>query len=223
MEYNIFKKIHLIKNFPESYPFRKKILANILYSLTSVIIVPRSTLLTKQDMIQTRLKIRKGDILLAGNFRESFYLLFRRPLTHAAIYAGNRKFIHAVGDGVCYTSFKYFFTHYDTIAILRLPKRTKHKHKITNKVVKYAKQQINKPYDYEFTKGTDKFFCSDLVNTAFRSAGHKTGVHTFHKSHKKRNFFSVLYPVDFIRGRFRVVFLSHNLELNRKSLVFKKK
>ena len=227
--FNIFKKYHWISNFPEGYPWYKKVLANITYFLTGIIIHPRKNLLTKKDLLKARIKIRRGDIALLGNLRESSSLLIGGIFTHSAIYLGHKRFINAVADGVGYMSLYHVFTEYDTLAVLRLPKHTRKKRRIIRKAIRFAKQQIGKPYDFDFSKGAERFFCTELVNTSFRKAGYSTGIATFGKfsllsGRIEKSLTTVrkaLKPDHFLQGKFRVIFISHNLEWKGKKLVLK--
>jgi hypothetical protein len=226
---NIFKKCHVIRNFPKNFPLYKKIIYNIIYFLTGIIYHPRKNLLSKKDLFKSRLKLKKGDIVLVGNLKETSSLVIGGLFTHSAIYIGHKAFINAVADGVKYMSLHHVFSEYDTLAILRLPKHIENRRKIIHDTIKFAKKQIGKPYDFDFSKGEEKFFCTELVNSAFHHAGYKTGVATFGRfsgvSGKIEKSISsarkALRPDQFIKGNFIVVFISHNLEWKEKKLVMK--
>jgi cell wall-associated NlpC family hydrolase len=217
-------KYHWISNFPLNYPFYKKIIANFIYFISGIVIHQRKNLLNKKDLVRARVILRRGDILLVGNLRELSHLFITGPLTHAIIYAGNRKFIHAIADGVQYTDFHHIFTEYDTLVILRLPSgRSYRKYKI-NAAIKHVEAQVGKPYDFDFTNDKNKFFCTELVNHAYQHAGHDTGLKSmgrFRTIEEKIEKLVItatkaLHPEKFIEGNFDIVFTSHNLEMKRK-------
>ncbi|MBI2668288.1 hypothetical protein HYX14_00430 [Candidatus Woesearchaeota archaeon] len=223
----LFRKYQIIRNFPPHYPWYKKIFANLLYWITGMIIHSRKNLLTQRDIIRARVRLRRGDILLLGNLRESSSLFITGPLTHSAIYVGRRRVIEAVGRGVQYNGLQHLFSNYDTLAILRLPKGTRRRHWIIHKAIRFAKEQLGKPYDFDFDAKSGKYFCTELVNKAFRQAGHNTGLRdikpfrTFFEKMEKLLFTvrKILQPEEFVRGNFRVVFMSHNLRMKRRRMV----
>ncbi len=219
------KKFHLISNFPEGYPFYKKVLANLTYFLTGIVIHPRKNLLTHGDLIKARVKLREGDIALWGNLREVSSLLIRGPLTHASIYLGRKTFIEAVGMGVRYVSLHHMFTEYDTLAIMRIPSKVRRRRKIIKDAIMYAKSQIGKPYDFDFSQGSGKLFCTELVNYAYQKANYDTKLKTFGRFEEEGleilekiiTAARALHPVRFVeRGNFEVVFISHNLRMKKK-------
>jgi len=225
--FNIFQKYHIITNFPKDYPLYKKILANIVYFLTGIIYQPRKNLLSRKDLFKARFKLRKGDIVLLGNMRETSSLLIPGVFTHAAIYIGHKRFIHAIADGVGIASLYHFFTTYDTMAILRIVRHTRHKRRIIRRAIKFAKQQIGKPYNFEFTKTKESFFCTELVNSSFKYAGYTTGIATYghfitlaEKIEKNITAAAkALKPDRILQGNFCVVFISHNLAFKGKKIV----
>lgn len=227
--FDIFKKYHLITNFPRGYLFHKKLFANFTYFLTGIVIHPRKNLLTHTDLIKARLKLRKGDIALWGNLREVSALFIRGPLTHASIYGGHKRFIEAVGDGVRESSLHHMFTEYDTLAILRIPKKIKNRRRIIKDAIWHAQSQLGKPYDFDFTPGSGKLFCTELVNYAYLKAKHQTGLRSLGKFGKGTERIiqkiitasRALHPLKFIEeGNFKIVFTSHNLGM--KSVVYLK-
>ncbi len=226
---NPIKKYHLITNFPPNYPFYKKVFANLIYFLTGIIIHPRKNLLTHGDLIKARFIMRKGDVALWGNLREVSSLFISGPLTHASLYAGNKKFIEAVGDGVRTSSLHHMFTEYDTLAVLRLPKKTPQRRKKIKEALKYAEEQIGKPYDFDFSPGSGKLFCTELVNYAYRKAKHDTKLKTmgpFAKGERRIiqriiTATRALHPIKMAEeGNFDILFMSHNLR--RKSSIYLK-
>lgn len=220
-----FKKYHIITNFPKGYPFYKKLWANLTYFLTGIIVHQRRNALTHTDLIKARLMLRKGDICLFGNLRESSSFVIRGPFTHATLYLGRKRFIHAIADGVQYTSLHHLFTEYDTLAILRLPKMIRGRRKIIRNVIRHAEAQLGKPYDFDFSPGSGKFFCTELVNYAYRKAKHDTNLKTLSPFRKERDIIvkrivsasRALHPVQMAEeGNFDVVFVSHNIEVKNR-------
>jgi len=227
---NIFRKFHFIKNFPEGYPFHKKVYANLIYFSSRIILDNRKNLLTKKDMRLAKLILRRGDILLLGNLRDFSSFLINSPITHSAIHTGRHRFVHAVGDGVESVSLKYLGKEYDTLAIVRVPKKVKGKRKIVRKAVRYAKSQIGKPFDFDFSSEKDRFFCSKLVHAAYHHADYDTNLQLLGKcktwKEKIKEIISTahraLHPDTFPKGNFKVVFLSEKLSLEGKKFVLKK-
>lgn len=221
-------KYHVVTNFPKDHPPHKRLFANIIFFIAGIIVHPRKNFLKHSDLIKARLKLKRGDIVLVGDLKAASSMFITGAVTHSALYLGRKKFIHAVADGVTYTTLHHMFTEYDTMVILRLPKRTKGKRKIIKEAIKFAKNQLGKPYDFDFSPGEKKFFCTELVNSAYRHAGHKTKLSNFGKfrtfaekiekhivtAHK------ALKPEHFVKGNFRVMFLSHNLDIVKGNLKY---
>ncbi len=162
--------------------------------------------------------------MLLGNFREASSWIIKGSVTHSVMYLGKNKFIQAVGDGVMYISLKEIFGHFDTFVLLRILKHTKHRYKIIHKALEFARAQIGMPFNFDFAKRKDSFFCTQLINTAYRKAGYNTGIGYLTKNHSslKNKLRNQLIPTNFIKGNFRIVLLSHNLRLKGKKLVFVK-
>ncbi len=201
----------------------------MVYFFTGIIIHPRKNLLSHKDLLGARVILRKGDIALLGNLRETSALFIKGKVTHTTIYVGHRQFIHAVGDGVEFVSLHHLMTEYDTMVVLRLPKSTPWRRSTVKKAISYAKEQLGKPYDFDFKRGVNKIFCTELVNEAYRHAGHDTKLRTFSRvknfEDKIKRFISnaamALRPEQFMESNFDIVFISHNLKIKKK-LVFKK-
>ncbi len=224
----IFSKFYLINNFPDNYPLYKKVWANIIFFFSGIVISPRKNLLTLKDLFRVRLKLRKGDIILAGNLRQTSSLLISGSVTHSAVYVKHRRFIHAIASGVEYTSLDHIYHTYDTLAILRLPKIS-NRRRIIRTAIKYAKSQLGKPYDFEFNKSESAYFCTKLVNDCFLHAGYDTKLKSIKPTRglgskilsKVTTAHKALLPKEFIKGNFEVVFLSHNLAIKNRKLIYK--
>ena len=160
--------------------------------------------------------------MLWGNLREASSLLIKGGLTHASLYIGRKKFVEAVGDGVTVNSLHHFFTEYDTMVIMRLPQDTKNRDVKIKRAITHALKQVGKPYDFDFTGRANKFFCTELVNYAFKKAKHNTKLDTMGRF--KGNIIKklitasrALHPSDFVeRGNFDIIFMSHNLGMKKK-------
>ncbi len=189
----------------------------------------RRNLLSKKDIFKIYLKIRKGDIILAGNLKSPTNLLIAGAVTHAALYLGRGKIIHAIGSGVEYTKLRHFVKTYDTIALLRLPKKIPQRRHIIKNAIHYAKQQLGQPYDNFFQRESKHFFCTGLVNTSFQKAGYKTGLENIKPfrstlSKIEKEFLIVdhwLKPAEFVYGNFSIIFISHNLAYNGKEILIR--
>ena len=219
------KQFHFIHNFPKNYPFHKKIISNIGFVIFGVIIHKRKNLLNHKDLIKARLLLRKGDVVMLGDLKKASHLLIRGPFTHATIYVGRKRFIEAVQQGVRYTTMHHLFTEYDTLLIMRLPKNVKNRKQKIKKAIEIAKKQIGKPYDFDFSPDTEKFFCTELVNYAYKKAKHNTklvSVSKFKKLEKDivKKYVTAahaLHPVKFAEdGNFDIIFMSHNLQTHNK-------
>ena len=226
--FRLFKEFYLIRNFPKNYPLYKKVFANIAFFFSRLIIHRRENNLSFKDLFKANVKIRKGDIVLCGEHETVFSDIIGDAVNHAVIYVGRRRFVEAIGKGVGYTSFHKLFTHYHSFVILRTIKGTKWR--IKRKAVKWAKQQVGKPYNYDWKTKSQSYFCSELVNEAYLHAGYKTKLQSMTqvKSLKLKletkitRAAAALHPARMIRGNFRTVLVSHNLEIKGKKIFIKK-
>ncbi len=212
----------LITNFPPDYSWWEKILSNLILFFLGIFIFPRSSnLLNKQDKKKISQLLKKGDILLLGNLRSTFAVFLHEPITHATLYLGLNKLIHARKNGVEFINLHYLLNYYDTAVILRLKNRSKNKQKI-KQAIKYARSKIGYPYNFEFKDTEQAFFCAELVNDAYLQAGYKTNLKSLEVyRNKKTNIIrltslkrKILHPVGFLKGNFDIIFLSHNLEID---------
>jgi len=103
--------------------------------------------------------IKKGDVLLrryekfiSGRLIPGFY-------THAAVYIGDDRVIHAIGKGVCNEDILTFM-HCDYVAVLRPPEGTD-----ADKTSKLALECVGLPYDWAFEfKNDHRYTCTELVH-----------------------------------------------------------
>ena len=224
---NIFSTWHIIYNFPPKYPFYKKIIVNMVYLFTAIMVHPRKNLLKKSDIVRINFLIKRGDIILLGNLRTIYGLILNKPVTHSAIYVGGSKCIHATVDGVGFVSLVDVLLEYDTFAILRVRGHKKKRRKIAKKAINFAKSQLGQPYDYEFTAGVGKYFCSKLVNDSFLASGYNTGLQSTGSDESNSSIIgelermkTCLEPDQMVHGNFRIPFLSHNLAMKEGDLSF---
>ncbi len=215
------KHTHLIHNFPKNYPLHKKLFANFIYILSGLVIHHRKNQLTHLDIVHARHKMRKGDVILVANYRELSSVAIKGISTHAMLYLGKRRFIGAEGDGVTLSTWHHLATEYDVLIIMHLPKTINNRKTIIKKACIFAEEQIGKPYDFFFEGDYAKYFCTELVNTAFHHAKFHTGlssvkpVHNVLEKIEEKMFTSgikALKPDEFLQSNFEVKFMSHNLE-----------
>ena len=120
---------------------------------------------------QVRDSIQAGDILLRGyrNYLDGYFIPGK--YSHAALYIGDEKIIHAMTPNVQWTDLVTFM-RCDRICVIRpdLPEQDK------QLAIKRTKAMLDKPYDYDFVFESDgyetnttqrKFSCSELVYFAY--------------------------------------------------------
>lgn len=230
---NSFKKMFehykIIRNHPKNYGFIKKLAVEIIYLITITNVRLRENLLKFSNYKIIQMNLKRGDVVLLGDLKTVVSLFADGPFTHSAIYLGRNKFIHAVGDGVSYMKLNKIFKEYDTIAIFRIPKYVKHKKKIISKAIKFAKNQLGKPYNYLLKKTSGKFFCTQLVNESFKHAGYDTGLLTFYDNPKLRSKIlkiindegDILHPMLFLKSTFDLKYMSPNIKVEGSKLTIK--
>lgn len=102
--------------------------------------------------------VQPGDILLRGwdSYLDSIFI--RGDYSHAGIYIGNNKVIHAVAPNVCETTI-IDFAVCDRICVIRPKKYNKNAIKIAKMFVK-----DNIPYDFDFCiNDSNALFCFELA------------------------------------------------------------
>ena len=212
-----------IKNFPKRRSKIKRVYDNFVFNIFGTIVTKRENWLTKKDIRKSKKKIRKGDILLLGNLRTAYSKIINEPITHAAIYVGGNKVIHAMGEeGVFSERMLNIYKRYDTLIILRSDlKKGERAHLIRN-----TKSAIGIPYDFSFSNREDSFFCTEFVNKMFKKVGYKTQLMSLHKPRsnsermlrKINNAAVSIKPSDFLKGNFVPIFFSHNLSFENRNL-----
>lgn len=210
----------LVYNFPENYPWYRKLISNFLFLIFGTNVLPRKNKLSNKDIRNARKLLKKGDIILGGDSRTLFSKLVMNPITHSMLYLGNNKIIHSIGaEGVIYSSLTFVFTKYDTLIILRVPEKVQKQKIIIAEAIKYAELQFKKPYDFELKPENEAFFCAELINKSFKEAGYETGLLTregdkiiFKKSRE------AIKAHDFLKGNFDLIFHSHNLKIKNNKV-----
>lgn len=210
--YLIYSKMPIpekVHNFPPNYSPQQRVLANAMVAVATLVVENRKNFLNDQDIETAREKIKEGNIVLVGDFKYASALFIGGPVTHALLYIGNGKFVHAVAAGVEEIDSDTVFQKYDTMVILR-PKNIDQEK--TSKAIEYAKTQIGKPYDFEFSSDEDKFFCSELVLKAYQKAGFKINPQ---KNVKYDNsiYPESVHPSSLFSSDMQIAFQSHNLRV----------
>lgn len=220
-----------IENFPKSYPIYKRMLAVFLLNVFGLQVVRRKNLLTNHDITFSYDKLRRGDIVLLGNLKTVFSSVLNDPVTHVALAVNKNKIIHSITSGVEMKPMKEVYKMYDTLAILRMKSSGDVRRKQAKKAVFFAKERLGEPYNFLFDNAQNSFFCSALVNDALLYAGYKTKLDTYRGKDRifrklgipQEHIMNAMKPAEFMKGDFDVVFLSHNLRQEGRSLVFTEK
>lgn len=185
-------------------------MANIMFFIGGTIIHHRENILTDADLKCAKKLLKPGDVVLVGGKRRFSSLVIRGPVTHAMLYIGSRRFIHAVVDGTEIDSLHAVFCEYDTMAILRAIDVDKKKIK---EALKYALRLVGVPFDFEFNNNPEAIYCSELICKVFKYAGIKTGL--------RISGTSAIHPTKFVNRHFKIIFLSHSLGLKNGTLIIK--
>ncbi|MEI7452522.1 MAG: YiiX/YebB-like N1pC/P60 family cysteine hydrolase [Candidatus Falkowbacteria bacterium] len=214
----IFKlnNYHRINNFPERSSLFKKILSQVVFLILVTKITRRKNRLGKKDYFAAKEIIKPGDLVLVGGFRTVSGFFMGKTFTHSLLYIGDGQCIHADADGVDTITFAELFLAYDTMVILRAKIEYDYE-AVIQKVITFAKSQIGKPYDFYLEHRRDRYFCTQLINVAFKNAGFDTGVGNGLRI--KKHFLWILWRIkrvvkagDFLHGNFKIVFKSKSLK-----------
>ena len=113
------------------------------------------------------LNLLKPGQILARKY--TYYLdsyFIKGKYSHSGIYIGDGKMIHAVAEGVCEIDVLDFTKDSDGFIILQPPYKTEED---LYKAIKYAEQQIGKPYDFIFNDhDQSSFYCHELSWAALK-------------------------------------------------------
>jgi len=204
----------IVRNFPDHYSKRKKLLWNILTIIGRARIKPRKNRLTEKDYKNAKKILKKGDIVLVGTQRELSHLFIKTPFTHTLICYQKNRFIHSTTQGVVKTNLKDVVNRYDTLTILRL--KNKKPEKIQN-VINFTINQLGKPYNFEFKSQKDSYYCSELIYEALKQAGISlklNEVEQITSMYMKITKINPIHPIQYINKQVDIVFQSHNINID---------
>ncbi len=202
-----------VDNFPEDATVTDKVIASVIYELGEISIDYRPNQLNEEDFAAAKKNLQKGDVVLVGDFKSLSSVAIGGPVTHTMLYVDNERFIHAHAEGVEIISLDEVFDTYDTMIVVRLRDANP---TVINAAIEYAYDQLGKPYDFNFEYGAEAFYCSELVDYVYQSAGVDPIEVVLNKASTTAiaSIMDVqaLHPIDFVGGDFRTVFMSHNVE-----------
>lgn len=106
--------------------------------------------------------LKPGDIMLRRYSHYLGSLMIPGYFSHAAIYIGDNKVIHMLGEGITEEDILTFL-RCDDIAVLRASED------MANNAIIAAKDFLNKrvSYDYDFDADTDRLYCTELIDDIF--------------------------------------------------------
>jgi hypothetical protein len=182
----------------------KRAVADVLCNLP----IPSFQNRTLSDHTPPGLKqdLKLGDVLLRRTEGTSGNLFIPSWWKHAAVYVGNGKIVEATFEGVKTTTLEDFFAHGDHVAVVR-PKgmNVLERHDI----VRYAKQQVGKPYDFDMNFDDDgRLSCTELAYRAVRAGSGKDIV--------EQNWFGAVVGDSFLTDKFSVVYSSNEAQTPKK-------
>jgi len=108
--------------------------------------------------------IKPGDIVLRRYNHYVSGLMIPGHFTHAAIYMGDGKIVHMLGDGIDKQDI-LTFCRCDQVAIIRCNDEQINKIAI-KKSASYFKQGIKYDFDFDFSDGKE-FSCTEFINDIF--------------------------------------------------------
>jgi len=116
-----------------------------------------------EDVREILNTLKPGDILIRRYNHYISGLLIPGYFTHAAIYIGDNKIIHAVGEGVISEDI-ITFCRCDDVAIIRCLNKD-----MIDYAINFAKHELGKGYDFNFnTDNPDEYYCTEFVYDAFQ-------------------------------------------------------
>lgn len=203
---------HLVNNFPKDFSIFRRAISNIAFFILTTKITVRSNLLTKEDKILAKKVIKKGDVVLVGDFRRLFRFFTGDFFTHTLLYTGNDQCIHANVDGVSTTSFDKLFEEYDTLLIMRPKIKNNFRQTIEN-VIAVAYKKLGMAYNFYFEYRHDRYICTQLIESSFLESGFNLNIRDKYKSKKGRfAIFSRIRRIvkadDFLKGNFQIIYTS---------------
>lgn len=191
-------------------------ISNIAFFILITKTTGRPSLLTKKDYVEAKKIVRKGDVILAGDFKRISSFFMGNLFTHSLLYADKNKCIHATADGVGTISFDKLFEEYDTLLIMR-PNISHDYNKTIEKVISFAQRNIGAAYNFYFEYRQDRYVCTQLIETSFRESG--VNLNISYKDGIKKNKFRVFSRIrnvvkadDFLAGDFKVLFASKEIK-----------
>lgn len=219
-----FMIVSPVNNFPPSYPWYKRLGANITYFLSQIPLSPRKNLLMRRDISVLWETIEEWDILLWGMFYHLSAVSIDGAFTHAMSYVGKGRCIHAYGHGVAHIWLRKVCRIYDTILILR-PKWENPEQ--ISQYRQFLIAQIGKPYDFYFglPDKNETFFCTELINEALLSVWYQTWLRSVKKASdtidkildETIRVHRILKPTEMIQGNFEIIWYSSSVEYSDNS------
>jgi len=194
------RKQRSVHNFPKNYPWYKKVLANIIFFFASTF-TSRPKNITPSDQVTIRNIIKAGDIILVGGKKGISSMVIGGLFTHIIMYLGDNMVAHAPQpDGVRTDALNKILNTYDALVIVR-PSYTKENRDGT---IKYARELVGIPYDYEFTNDPEKLYCTEYIKYIFLKSGITLDI--FHSN-------AILYPKKFLESKdLEVIFTTNKQE-----------
>jgi uncharacterized protein YycO len=150
-----------------------------------------------EDHDEISLKIAPGDTLLSTTFGQFSNIFIPGPFKHAAIYLGDELVIEAVGTGVRVISLADFVFKKDRVAVLRPNFMSAF---LAEAAAQYLSNFAGVEYDYLFTPGVERFYCSELVQFGYEHIMGEDIAFT------KRN--NTVLPSDFFYAKEKFVLIS---------------
>ncbi len=196
------KRSVLIRNANLDVGWLEFLFVNILYQFGITRWNPRKNQLTEFEHRVSKDLLQPGDIIPAGQHRRISSLFIGGVFTHALVYVGDGKCVHVDGQGVRLVDYKWIFTEFDTMAILRIPKITPQQQ---HSFVDFMLSHIGEPFDYWFDEKDERaWFCSELICAGLRQEGFNLKICDVEKN--------LPHPSDFLTADFDIVYLSHCVE-----------
>lgn len=104
--------------------------------------------------------LQKGDVLLRRYDHYLGGMLTPGYFTHAAIYVGDNRVIHMLGEGICSEDI-LTFCRCDHVAVLRHVGAHYPRYQAVKKAFAFLEKHVQ--YDYEFESEDEEFYCTEFV------------------------------------------------------------